>query len=161
MGRPKKSDTEKKENKPKEIGLFDIIKYLFTDTNKLNELSDITLSRNAFMINRYMSIMYPQQANILQINKINQVEVIKFWGEFLKVYKGRTPGWVFTKGQKKATEEHESTKTDVSKALIRLYCNYYNLSIKDVENALFFFNKNMLNELNEFNKNIKPLLTNE
>lgn len=164
MGRPKKTDKEKTEQpktKSKEIGLFDIIKYMFTDTNKLNELSDITLSRNAFMINRYMSIMYPQQANILQINKINQIEVIKFWGEFLKIYKGRTPGWVFTKGQKKATEEHESIKTSVSSALIRSYCNYYNLSNKDVENALFFFNKNMTDELNNFNKNIKPLLSNE
>lgn len=165
MGRPKKNTTNNdssiNESKKNEIGLFDIIKYLFTDSNKLNSVPTTILLKNAFMINRYMSIMYPQQANILQINKINQIEVIKFWSDFLKVYNNKVPGWVYTKGQKRSLEETEMKKKDVSSSLIKSYCNYYNISIKDVNNALMMYYDEMVSELNDFDKNINKLLNNE
>ena len=88
MPRKPKEESEKKvkEKKPKvvkekkeksdEIGLFDIINYIFCNPSKLREVPKSLLDRNFFMINRMLGIGFPMQANAFQLNCINNVEII-------------------------------------------------------------------------------------
>ena len=140
----------------KEIGLFDIIKLIFTDKEKFNSLSDISLKRNYFMINRIFSIKYPLQAMYFSTSGINEAEVIKCWRDFIisKNEFGKVPFWVYTKGSKKAGAVKEKTKK-VSTQLIRDYCNHYNINIKDVNDCLEFFESPMLEELKRYESLIK------
>ena len=61
----------KKKTNSKEIGLFDIIKWVFTDAETIMNMSDVLLKRHSFMVNRFMSIQYPQQAYIFHSSGVS------------------------------------------------------------------------------------------
>ena len=56
---------------------FEILKSIFNDKQSFEDYSDLTLSRNSFMINRLMSIQYPLQANVLNILHINSADIVR------------------------------------------------------------------------------------
>jgi hypothetical protein len=150
--KPKKKK-EPKEEKVKEIGLFDILRFMFTDMNKLKEVPKNLLDRNFFMINRILGIQYPMQAQIFQTGKVNNIEVVYCWADYLQKSIGylRVPGFVFTKGVQRSKDEVESKKK-VPESLIKSYANYYKLSIKDIHSALYFYPDLMESEIKNFEK---------
>ena len=111
----KKSENTEEIKKPKAIGPFDIIKMMFTDVASFNNLSNLILSKNFFMINRILSIMFPMQAQCFNNLNINQAEVIRTWQRFatVKLGYGRVPGFVYTKGAK-ASQEQNKTEIEVN-----------------------------------------------
>lgn len=153
----KKETKEKKdkENKPKELGLFDILKSMFMyGSARLNEFPKVLIDRNYFMINRILSIQFPMQAHVFQQGKINNVEIVYCWADFLKM-KGYTkvPGFVYTKGVQKSKEFSEAKKK-VPESLIREYAKHYNVSMKDIHAALVL-TANAEEELLKFKKRIE------
>ena len=63
-------------------GLFDILKYVITDMDTLNQISDASISPHVFMINRILSIEYPIHAQAFQIKGISGPGVIRSWAVF-------------------------------------------------------------------------------
>lgn len=133
----KTKNKEEKIKKPKALSPFDIIKMMFTDKPAFDNLSNLMLAKNFFMINRIFSIMFPLQAQCFNKLNINQAEVIRAWQSFgtLKLGYGRMPSFVYTKGAKASQTK---TTVDISKEDKELYCKHYNISIKDFDDMLYF-----------------------
>ena len=144
MARKKAENTEEVK-KPKAISPFDIIKMMFTDVHSFNNLSNLILAKNFFMINRILSIMFPMQAQCFNNIDINQAEVIRAWQKF-----GRVPGFVYTKGAKAAQELTKSN--DISKEDKELYCKHYQISLKDFDDMLYFAHDCVIEHFNNFVK---------
>ena len=148
----KKSENTEEIKKPKAISPFDIIKMMFTDVNSFNNLSNLILAKNFFMINRILSIMFPMQAQCFNNIDINQAEVIRAWQKFVttKMGYGRVPGFVYTKGAKAAQELTKSN--DISKEDKELYCKHYQISLKDFDDMLYFAHDCVIEHFNNFVK---------
>lgn len=151
MARKKAENTEEIK-KPKAIGPFDIIKMMFTDVNAFNELSNLILSRNFFMINRIFSIIFPMQAQCFNNTEINQADVIRAWQRFgtAKLGYGKVPFFVYTKGAK-ATQELNKVD-DISKEDKESYCKHYQISLKDFDDMLYFAHDISLAHFNNYVK---------
>lgn len=148
----KKAENTEEVKKPKAISPFDIIKMMFTDVSAFNNLSNLILSKNFFMINRIMSIMFPMQAQCFNNLDINQAEVIRTWQRFAtaKLGYGRVPGFVYTKGAK-ASQELVNTD-NISKDNKEAYCAHYQISLKDFDDMLYFMHDIVLEHFNNFVK---------
>jgi len=133
--------------------LFEFTKIIF---EKPGEYQDITPGEKRkwfFLLQRRFAIQFPMQANALQHLKINQSGVVDFWQHFMRKQYQRTPGWMYTKGIKKAKEKKES-KTKVSEKLIDAYCKKMVVEKKSVLEALEFYPDLMVGEIKEFEKMI-------
>lgn len=130
---------------------FNILSSIFTDKEKFNEYSNLTLDRNSFMINRTMSINFPLQANVLNMLKINGYDVVKSWNTFIS-QQYRTPGFIYTKGSQKAREDKEKKVNMPKKQDIVDYCLTYNIEYKSVMDAMKFYKEEMIKEINDFLK---------
>ncbi len=151
MARKKAENTEEIK-KPKAISPFDIIKMMFTDVESFNKLSNLILTKNFFMINRILSIMFPMQAQCFNNVEINQAEVIRTWQRFVtaKMGYGRVPGFVYTKGAK-ATQELNKLD-DISKEDKESYCKHYQISLRDFDDMLYFTHDSVIEHFNNFVK---------
>jgi hypothetical protein len=131
--------------------LFDLTKIIF---EKPGEYQDITPGEKRkwfFLINRRFSIQFPMQANALQHLKINQAGVVDFWQNFMRKMYSKTPGWMYTKGIKKAKEDKEK-KTKISESLVTQYANKMEIDKKSIYDALEFFPEKIQKELKDFEK---------
>lgn len=137
--------------KPKSISPFDIINMMFTRPKDFSALSNYELDKNFFMINRVLSIKYPLQGQWFNNLYINKPEVIKCWKAFMDKYEhtNRVPGFVYTKGAKKTTEDNIEEITIKKQDKID-YAQKYHLSLKDVDDIIKFKPK-------EFEEQIKLL----
>ena len=96
--------------------LFDYIKVMFDSSSKYSELNDYDKRKNSFMLNRFMSIKYPIQANLFNFLNTDAVGASDSWRRVTAQYK-RTPGWIFTKvkkNPKKAQREYTPSEEAVS-----------------------------------------------
>ena len=148
----KKAENNEEIKKPKAINPFDIIKMMFTDASAFNNLSNLILSKNFFMINRIFSIIFPIQAQCFNNLDINQAEVIRTWQRFAtaKLGYGKVPGFVYTKG---GSASRELSNTDnIAKEDKEAYCSYYQISLKDFDDMLYFMHDITLEHFNNFVK---------
>lgn len=130
---------------------FEILKSVFNDKQSFEDYSDLTLSRNSFMINRLMSIQYPLQANVLNILHINSADIVKSWNSFIpQQYK--YPTFLYTKGSQKAQAEKTKKLNMPKKNDIIDFCLAYNIEYKAVMDAIKFYKEEMIEEINEFLK---------
>lgn len=134
--------------------LFDVIKVIFTKPNEFSSITPGEKRKCYFMLNRRFAINFPMQANALQHLKINQAAVIDFWQNFLRKQYRFVPGWMYTKGVKKAQEVKEK-KQNISNEIIKEYCKYMKVDPKSVRDALEFYPENMINELKKFENILK------
>lgn len=148
----KKAENSEEIKRPKAIGPFDIIKMMFTDVNAFNNLSNLILSKNFFMINRIFSIMFPMQAQCFNNVEINQGDVIRAWQQFAvsKLGYGKVPFFVYTKGAKASQEANKVD--DINKEDKELYCKHYQISLKDFDDMLYFMHDFALEHFNNFVK---------
>jgi len=131
--------------------LFDFIKVIFTNPGEFSSTTPGEKRKHYFMCQRRFAINFPMQANALQHLKINQAAVIDFWQNFLRKQYKFVPGWMYTKGVKKAQEVKEK-KLTVSNELIKEYCKRFKVDSKSVRDALEFYPNDMIKELKEFEK---------
>ena len=130
--------------------LFELLNALFTNKEYIESLTDESMKQNLFMVNRRLAIYYPMQAQVFNSNKVNASDVIKFWSSYLyKPNSKKPPYWLYTAGANKSKATKESKK-EISNTTIKDFCKYYNLSRKDVDTALQFFNEDMTAEIKDF-----------
>ena len=136
------------------IEFFDAIKIIFTDPVKYKELTRGEKQKFYFLLNRRFAINFPMQANALQHLKINQAAVIDFWQNFIRKQYKYIPGWMYTKGVKKAQEVKEK-KLNISNETIKEYCKRFKVDPKSVRDALEFYETDMVKELKQFENILK------
>lgn len=99
------------------MNLFDYIKVIFDPKPNYEDLSAYDKTKNAFMLNRFMSIRYPIQANLFNSLGTNSVGAADSWRRVTVQFK-RTPGWIFTKVKKSTKKTKDDyTPSDESVAL--------------------------------------------
>ena len=137
-----------KEKKPNV--LFDTLAALFNNKEYINGLTKESIKQNSFMINRRLAIMYPLQAQVFNNSKVNPVDVLYFWSDYL--YNGKfPPRWIYTAGAAKSQAKNDNKK-EITTAQIKAFCNRYGYSMKDIDSALKFFPKEIVEEIKEYNK---------
>lgn len=135
--------------------LFDLTKIIFERPNEWQEVSNADKRKWYYLIQRRFCIQHPIQANALQRMKVEQAYVLDFWQRYMyRTYGGRTPGWMYTAGVKKAKDKKE-TKMKVSDSVITQYAKMMELDKKSVFDALEFYPDVMLSELKQFQKMIE------
>lgn len=131
--------------------LFDFINVIFKSPSDYSSVTPGEKRKHYFMCQRRFAINFPMQANALQHLKINQTAVIDFWQNFLRKQYTFVPGWMYTKGVKKAQEVKEK-KLTVNNELIKEYCKRMKVDPKSIRDALEFYPDKMIAELKEFEK---------
>ncbi len=84
--------------------LFDYVKVLFSSNEKWDNLKSYDKSKNAFMINRFMSIKFPIQANLFNKLRTDPVGAAESWRMVASKFK-RVPGWIYTRVRKTKKEK--------------------------------------------------------
>lgn len=145
------------ESKPKTIGPFDIIGYIFSNQEEFKKLPDNILEKNYFIINDRFSINFPMQAAVFNHYKINGAMVVKCWAKFIQRFNyNRTPSWMFIKGKAK-TAEIKKSDNNLTKSEIRQYADHMDVSVKDVEFALELYPEQTLKEIKDYLKYLEDL----
>ena len=89
--------------------LFDTLASLFNNKEYINGLTQESIKQNSFMINRRLAIMYPLQAQVFNNSKVNPVDVLHFWSDYL--YNGKfPPRWIYTAGAAKSQAKKDDKK---------------------------------------------------
>lgn len=154
---PKKKATEET-SKPKQIGPFDILKLMFTNRLEFWKISDDILSKNYFIINERMSIQFPMQAAVFNHLKINPVQVVKCWTEFIqKKGYNSVPGFIFIQGKKKAADTNLVKKKKFPEKTLEEYAWYLKVSIKELRFAFDLYPLEMSNEIEAWEKQKQEL----
>ena len=122
--------------------LFDLVRTMFTNPKKYKELKNHDKAKNQFMINRFMAIQWPEQAQLLNRNGINGIGVIDTW-QFITSRFKKVPGWIYTKTKK--TKKQESLEFKYSEELVSLYLKINEISRKDF-NMLVKFHPTKMQE---------------
>jgi hypothetical protein len=136
------------------IQLFDYIKLVFSKDEKAwSSLKSTDKSRNFFMLNRFMCIKYPVQANVLSHYRINPESVSDYWHRSMSALHGSSPSWIYAKTKKK---NEETKKLDLpSPEMIQWYCERNEMSRRDFNENVKFFGENFLGEIRQLEKILK------
>jgi hypothetical protein len=110
--------------------LFELVRVMFTNPKKYKDLKNSDKSKNHFMIQRFMSINFPSQAQQLNRNGINGIGVIDTW-QFITSRFKRVPGWIYTKTKK--TKKQQALEFKYSPELVDLYLRKNEISQKDFD----------------------------
>lgn len=129
--------------------LFDFINVFFTNEKEYEKLNDADKARHFFMLNRFMSIMYPINANMFNKNGINTAAVVDCWHLVARKYK-RTPGWFYTKLNKNASEKASSFS--IEDEVLDKYLEINKIGIREYKEALRFNKDSVIAELKELKK---------
>jgi hypothetical protein len=136
------------------IQLFDYLKLVFSKNEKdWKDLKDTDKSRNFFMLNRFMAIQFPVQANYLSHYKIDPVAVSDYWHRTMSSKFSSTPKWVYAKTIKKKDQEK---KLDLpSNEMIKWYCEKNEISRSEFDLNVKFFGESFLDEIKKLEKILK------
>lgn len=130
--------------------LFDFIKIFFGDNSKYYKLKKYDKAKNRFMINRFMSINYPIQAQFLNLKGIDPAHVVDSWHLVAKNYK-KVPSWIYTKTKK---IENKNETFVPQEETVNFYINKFKISRKDYETCLKFNKEELYQELEKLEKEI-------
>ena len=113
--------------------LFDYIKVLFSTEEKWNKLKPYDKIKNNFMVNRFMSIKFPVQANLFNTLKIDPVGQAEAWRLVSSKF-NRVPGFIYTKVKKSAKQKAKEWNPN-PKAL-ELYMKFNEIGEREYKEAL-------------------------
>ena len=80
--------------------LKDFIKAVFEKPDEFKEITSSEKARNFFMLQRFMSINFPSQAQAFNHIRVSQSQVVDYWQDSLRKIYTKTPQWVYTKTKK-------------------------------------------------------------
>ena len=138
--------------------LFDLVRVMFTNPKKYIEIKNSDKAKNHFMIQRFMSINYPAQAQQLNRNGINGVGVIDTW-QFITSRFKRVPGWIYTKTKK--TKKQQAKEFTYSPELVDLYISKNESSKKDFDILTKLYPSEMQSYFTKLRKQYDTYVRNE
>jgi hypothetical protein len=130
--------------------LFDFIKVIFEQNNKYESLKSYDKVKHNFMLNRFMSIQYPIQAQMFNRLGISSLGVSDSWRKVGRQYK-RTPGWVFTKLKK--NQKNQKTYSPSPEAL-NLFLQINQIGEREYKEALQFNQEGVVESLKSIEKQL-------
>ena len=148
---------EKEKKEKKSNPLFDLINALFTSREYVYGITAETAKQNLFMVLRRLAIKYPVEANVFNDSKVNPLDVIRFWSDYL--YCGVAPKWIYT-----SVVSKKKSKDDITAADIKLYKAQNDMTDTKFEDAMRFFGNELINEIKaerDFYKKLNSGKTNE
>ena len=131
------------------MDLFDYVKAIFSQSKDFENLKDYDKKKNAFMLNRFMSINFPIQAQLFNRMNINPVGVADSWRKVGVRYK-KTPGWVFTKTKKKPKESEYSP----SEEALSLFLKVNEIGMREYKDAMRYDSERIVASLKSIQKQI-------
>lgn len=134
------------------MDLFEFIKTLFNRDASWEKIKTYDKSKNFFMINRFMSINFPMQANLFNNRSISSSAAIDSWRDVLNRLYIKPPGWMYTKTKKR---ESNKSKKYPERSSIEKWIKLNKLSNKDFESMLEIMEEETINEILNFEKIIK------
>lgn len=135
----------KSNNKKEQPMFFQIVNAFFTNRDFIYNMTTETAKQNLFMVLRRLAIKYPEQANVFNYSKVNALDTMKFWVDYL--YGGSNNSWIYTAGGAKLKEKK---KLDISKEDIGMYKDRYDLSNRDFEDYMKFFPEYITSEVKNY-----------
>ena len=145
------SDEEIKESKSSP--LFEVINAIFTSKSFINNMTRQQADQNLFMVLRRLAINYPIQANVFNHGKVNSLDVMKFWSDYL--YCGKVPRWAYTSTRSKKNEYKK--KEDITENDISEYIEFYCIERKSFDFAMKIFHEESISDVLEFKKYMKTI----
>ena len=148
---------EKEKKEKKSNPLFDLINALFTSREYVYGITAETAKQNLFMVLRRLAIKYPVEANVFNDSKVNPLDVIRFWSDYL--YCGVAPKWIYT-----SVTSKKKSKDDITAADIKLYKAHNDMTDAQFVDAMRFFGKELIDEIKaerDFYKKLNSGKTNE
>lgn len=134
--------------------LFDFINAMF-DRNQYATIPDSIKRKHFFMVQRFMSIKFPVEADNLNRLGINQIAVMNFWHMILTKRFSRVPGWMYVKS-KKSKNSGEKDKIDKFKPdLIKFYIKGKKMDRRDFLFCKELFPDQLYEELKNLEKIVK------
>jgi hypothetical protein len=132
--------------------LFDVIKKMFDTDAKWAEVPNWDKNRYFFMINRIMSIQFPNIAHQFNHVKISPIPTVDWWhGNLRNVYK-KSPQWVFT--SVKSIKE-KNKKIEINEEVRKLIKERFEVSEREIREAREFWPK----EFENFCKSIESQIS--
>jgi hypothetical protein len=130
--------------------LFDLVKVIFEQNNKYENLKSYDKIKHNFMLNRFMSIQYPIQAQMFNRLGIYSLGVSDSWRRVGRQYK-RTPGWIFTKLKK--NQKNQKLYTPSPEALT-LFLQINQIGEREYKEALQFNPESVIDSLKSIEKQL-------
>ena len=133
--------------------LFDLIKVLFNGKKGYDKLTNYDKSKNRFMVQRFMSIEFPDVAELLNINGTNGAYIIDSFRLITRSRYNRVPGWVYTKTKKTKKKDSGFEPED---STVKFFLKKYDTTMRDYNEILKSTQKEeLLKELEELEQFLK------
>ena len=136
--------------------LFDFIKILFnkSDRKTWNSLSSYEKAKFQFMLNRFMSIHYPYNANQLNQLKTNGLGVAEVWRNVAERFYGNTvPNFIYTKTKK--NKKIDSPIAKIPKESIDIWYERHECGEREFNEMLELDQESVIEELKYITKNFR------
>ena len=134
-----------------ETKLFDFVKIMFTKPAHYKKIKQHNKKRHHFMINRFMSIKYPSNAQLFNINGINGGNVVDSWSMVASRFKS-VPRWFYTKTKK--AKKNVADKYNPSDRAIELYMNKNEIGNREFDELKLFVKDQLYADLKKIEEQI-------
>ncbi len=111
--------------------LFDYIKVLFGSDKAWDKVSNYDKSRNSFMVNRFLGIKFPIQANLFNTLKVDPVGQAESWRMVASKF-NKVPGFIYTKVKKQSKEK----KWIPDPKMAELYMKFNEIGQREFDEAM-------------------------
>ena len=135
-----------------ETKLFDFIKIMFTKKEHYNKMKQFNKKRHHFMVNRFMAIKFPGNAQLFNFNGINGGRVIDCWQMVASRF-NKVPGWIYTRT--KNSKKNIKEKYQPSEEALRLYMDKNEIGKREVEELKQFCKEQFYSDLKQLENQIK------
>jgi hypothetical protein len=128
-----------------ETKLFDFVKIMFTKKSQYDKIKNHNKKRHHFMINRFMAIKYPANAQLFNVNGISGANVVESWAMVAQRFKS-VPGWFYTK-TKKSAAKNKADKYIPTEQSIQIYLNKNEIGMREFNELKVFAKEELYSDL--------------
>lgn len=134
-----------------ETKLFDFVKIMFTKPAHYKKIKQHNKKRHHFMINRFMSIKYPANAMMFNVNGINGGNVVDSWSMVASRFKS-VPRWFYTKTKK--AKKNTVDKYNPSDRAVELYMSKNEIGNREFDELKLFVKDQLYADLKKIEEQI-------
>lgn len=134
-----------------ETKLFDFVKIMFTKPTEYKKIKHHSKKRHHFMINRFMSIKYPSNAQLFNVNGINGGNVVESWAMVASRFKS-VPRWFYTKTKK--SKKNAVDKYNPSERALQIYMDKNQIGAREVVELKKFAKEAFYSDLKKIEEQI-------
>ena len=127
-----------------ETKLFDFVKIMFTKKSQYDKIKNHNKKRHHFMINRFMAIKYPANANMFNLNGISGANVVESWAMVANRFKS-VPGWFYTKTKKAA--KNKADKYIPTEQAVQIYLSKNEIGMREFNELKQFAKQELYTDL--------------